>query len=246
MASIKLDPQPSSPLLTPLINGCCKNQPCSEKLRGAVVDLSSGLKIDHWIIFAKDIHTGRFCEELNLSLYLKKDGIEKFLMYIKIFFGRAPYYKPWVEFFNMNYHFSIRDEVIDYYDSALENCLISFFSEALEPGGKIFIEYYNDKETHQQLEAGFPPATTRLGYKMFKTGFTWFKDWYFPEGFMEGEQKLQGEKPLDETTKNRQLTDINNEVKSFLEKMSDAGLDNANAARSIKRARDILKQEFLQ
>ncbi|MHA1209321.1 MAG: DUF1122 family protein [Candidatus Freyarchaeota archaeon] len=49
-----------------------------------------------------------------------------------------------------------------------------------------------------------PPS---LGYKLFQLGFTWFKDWYFAEGFWEGGVKLQGEK-TNEQNRNRQLEKI--------------------------------------
>ena len=58
------------------------------------------------------------------------------------------------------------------------------------------------------LELSVPPHLTRLGYLLLKNGFTWLKDWYFPEGFREGAPKLQGEKSLNKDVFMRHLVDI--------------------------------------
>lgn len=89
------------------------------------------------------------------------------------------------------------------------------------------------------LQSGFPPATTRLGFKLFENGFTWFKDWYFPEGFMEGGQKLQGEKTSDMESKNRQLIQILKEIKSFLEK-THLSREHHHERNALERAKKIL------
>jgi hypothetical protein len=110
----------------------------------------------------------------------------------------------------------MNNKLLIYFDSNLENTILSFFSQLLEHGESIYVEYYNDTETKKQLEANIPPTISRLGYKLFTLGFTWFKDWYFPEGFMEGNMKLQGEKPLNNTLKIEQLRKIHKEIKTFL------------------------------
>lgn len=86
-----------------------------------------------------------------------------------------------------------------------------------------------------------PPPVSRLGYKLFKLGFTWFKDWYFAEGFWEGRQKLQGEKPNDES-RIRQFKQIYIEVEAFLEKEQSLGEHEWYAVRAVVRAKNIINQ----
>ena len=211
-------------------------------LQNAVELLKKGLSIDDILIYTKNASGGRFLEELNLDIYLKKATEETFLMYMKVFLGRKPYCRQWVELFNIKNNMDGITDTIEYFGSHVEIALISLVAKFIEPGGKIFIEYENDLETKKQLNAGFPMPITRLGYILFKEGFTWFKDWYFPEGYMEGGQKLQAEKPLDDGVEDRQLAEIDNEVKAFLETINNVEPDKSYVARAIKRARDILKQ----
>lgn len=63
---------------------------------------------------------------------------------------------------------------------------------------------------------GLPTVTTRLGFELFKRDFTWFKDWYFPEGFREGSEKLQAEKPIDEEHRLFHLENIEKELEELM------------------------------
>lgn len=181
----------------------------------------SGITINEFNVYAKIIHKGRFLEETNLDIYLKMNQFEHFLLSVKIFRGRKPYYRPWIEIFNINNEISIGNKPLTYFNSNLEDAVLSFFSQLLDHGESIYVEYYNDIETKKQLEANIPPVISRLGYKLFTLGFTWFKNWYFPEGFMEGNMKLQGEKPLNNTSKSEQLRKIHEEIKAFLTNAKD-------------------------
>lgn len=145
-------------------------------LEEAIKEIVKGIKINDFIIYAKKVSKGRFLEEENLDIFVKKEELESRLLHIKIFYSRKPYYKPWVEFFSINAQINLEGKIINYFDSIFEYELLSLFSNFLNKGGKIFIEYYNDEETRKQLERGFPIPVTRLGYNLFKLGFTWFKD----------------------------------------------------------------------
>ncbi len=73
-------------------------------------------------------------------------------------------------------------------------------------------------ETAKALEAGVPPILTKLGYLLFRSGFTSFKDWYFAEGWLEGNTKLQGEKPLNEEARKRQIKKLTLDIEDFLKR----------------------------
>ena len=67
------------------------------------------------------------------------------------------------------------------------------------------VVYLNHIETNLGLQKGVPPPITELGYLLWNAGCTWFKDWYFSEGFREGDVKLQGEKPLNKIIQKEHL-----------------------------------------
>ncbi|MEM2144861.1 MAG: DUF1122 family protein [Candidatus Jordarchaeaceae archaeon] len=210
-------------------------------LRDTIDQIIKGVAVDDYTIYAKGISRGRFREEINLRLYLKQGEVESHILDVKVFYGRPPYHSPWVEFFNISNALKLDDKSVEYFDSIFEDRILSIFSQTLKAGESIFVEYYEDEETRRQLGAGLPSPVSRLGYKLFKLGFTWFKDWYFAEGFWEGGQKLQGEKPNHESV-NRQLREIHREVKTFLEKEQSLKEFDWYVVRAIVRAKNILSQ----
>ncbi len=210
-------------------------------LEDVVENLSNGMVINGLIVYAKKISRGRFREEVNLDLHLKKEKYEDRILDIKVFYGRPPYHTPWVEFYDIKKTISLGGEIIEYFDSILEDKLLSLFSKALKEGESIFVEYYDDEETRRQLGTGLPPPVSRLGYKLFELGFTWFKDWYFAEGFWEGGIKLQGEKPNEESIA-RQLKATYENIKTFLKKEQSAEEHEWYVIRAIVRAKNILSK----
>jgi hypothetical protein len=210
-------------------------------LENVVEQLSRGIIVEGFVVYAKRVSQARFREEVNLELYLKTGELEDCLLDAKVFYGRPPYHTPWVEMFDIKNPLKLGDKTVDYCDSNFEDKLLSVFSQALSQGESIFVEYYEDEETRRQLGAGLPPPVSRLGYKLFKLGFTWFKDWYFAEGFWEGGQKLQGEKPNAES-RIRQLKEIYMGVKTFLEKEPSLDEHEWYAIRAVVRAKNILNQ----
>lgn len=199
----------------------------------------NGIIVDEFYVYAKHIAKGRFSEEMNIDFYLKIHNYEKFLLSAKVFYGRRPYYKPWIEIFNINNEIKINNKNITYFNSNLENALLLFFSQTLDAGETIYVEYYDDMETKKQLDLDFPPVISRLGYKLYTLGFSWFKNWYYPEGFAEGGIKLQAEKPINDSIKLMQLTKIYEETIMFLRKIER--LNNEwYTINAIQRAKNII------
>ena len=187
--------------------------------------LRIGIRVDGSILRIKSAQPGRFREEHNIELCYDNEGEEHYLLYMKIFKGRPPAYRPWVEVFSINNDLRIRGKPHTYFDSLLEDTVLRLCTGNMAGGARLFVEYFNDIETRSQLQRGFPPVLSRLGYKMFGLGFTWFKDWYFPEGFLEGNQKLQGEIALDDERRRKHLQATRKEAERFTQ---------AYAAREIK------------
>jgi len=82
------------------------------------------------------------------------------------------------------------------------------------------IVYQNHNETKDGLAKGIPSPATPIGYLLWNVGCTWFKDWYFSEGLLEGDLKLQGNKPLDIKSRKRNLIQIQNELRTFINNVS--------------------------
>ncbi|MFN7065872.1 MAG: DUF1122 family protein [Aquificaceae bacterium] len=124
------------------------------------------------------IEVGRFEEEENIILELK--GGKR--LYLKAFYGRKPYWKEWVELFHMD---------PDFFGSPWEEELYRIISKYFR---RVFVEYYEDKQTLLELKAGKLPEKTRLGAMLKNLGYQYLRDWYYPEGWMEGGYKLQAER----------------------------------------------------
>jgi len=185
---------------------------------------------------------GRFLEEVNYELRLGF-GTGARLLALKCFAGRPPYYAKWVEVFAVLPEIDVEGRKIPFAGSELEALLLDLLARELEGGEALFVEYIYDPETSKLLELGAPPVVTRLGFLLFQFGFTWFKDWYFPEGFMEGGPKLQCEKPVGEEARFKHLAKLREEVAAFIPELHRLSSDTklgAEAARALNRARAIL------
>jgi len=197
-------------------------------------------KID-FSITGKNFEDGRIKDQKYFDLYLKINNEEKRLMKVSIYKGKKPYYQPWVEMFSIKDPIMFGREKFHYFGSKVEDELLDILTSNMEEGSRVFIEYQHDKTTMKQLSLGVPAPCSRLGYKLYNRGFTWFKDWYFPEGFHEGNQKLQAEKPIDQERRKNHLDNIKKQIAEFLSKQEDEreNIENKVIERSKKILRDI-------
>lgn len=207
-------------------------------LEDLVDDLQDGLQLDDKKIYAKKTEKGRINRQKYLEIFCQKDGSEKLIFYLSVYEGREPYYKPWVEIFGINNNVYLQGKNIKYFDTEIEKIMLRKISENLDEGGRIFVEYSEDEETRFGLVRGYPEVITRLGYELYKHDYTWFKDWYYPEGFNEGGEKLQAEKPIDKEHEQNHHKRIREEVKNFLE---DDFEKNDHYNRAERRAKNILE-----
>ena len=140
--------------------------------------LKKGIELPQGRLGLVSVSRGRFAEEQNYEIGLNR----KRLLFAKAFYGRRPHYKEWIELFHIEEEF---------FASPAEDALLSLISQCYR---RVFVEYYNDFQTLKELKAGIPPEETRLGRKLKGLGYTFFRDWYYPEGWMEGGYKLQAER----------------------------------------------------
>lgn len=129
---------------------------------------------------------------------------------MKAFCGRGPY-RAWVEIFSIDHGLFLPHEAL----------LYDWISSHLGPGEPLYVEYSWDPETTALLDLGAPAALTRIGLELLVRGFTWFKIWYYPEGFMEGGPKIQAEKPRDLNQRRRNMEEVCREVERFVVERRD-------------------------
>ncbi len=198
--------------------------------------------MDGYTLHIDNLSLGRFVEETNFELYLKTiDGetSENPTVKGKYFSGRGELYKPWLEMYYDNRVKFKSSEIVDLSERELDEKLFRYLSDLLPPGSHVMVPYVDHEETRKGLEGGVPAPATPLGYLLWKSGCTWFKDWYFAEGFREGDIKLQGNKPLNEANRRKDLLEIRKELTEFLEKEKGEEKLFVDARR---RAEDVLKR----
>ena len=168
-----------------------------------------------------DVRAGRFPEETDAVVELDGRAVGR----IKHFAGRrSARVQPWIE------AFLARD------DEALTAELVRALGAVLPPGGYLMVAY-GDDETERGLKRRFPPVVTPLGKALFDAGATWFKDWYYPEGWMEGGMKLQGNKPVSDEARRAHVADVAAEVDDWLRRVQES--DDPLVARARRRADEL-------
>jgi len=198
-----------------------------EKFEEFLKPFKEGIITPYGVIRLKSLKQGRFAEEYNLDLSLEGES----LLTMKVFLGRKPYYAEWIEVFGIKPKLKSGHS---FFGSLLEEALL----DAIAPYfSRVFIEYFEDRETARELQKGVPPSLSRLGSELLKRGYTYFRDWYIPEGLMEGGHKIQAEKPKNEELKGKHLQKILEEYKEFVRKCSDEEL----VKRIEIRAKELLK-----
>jgi len=145
---------------------------------------------------------GRFPEEQDALVIIEESGQP--VIRAKYFGGRpSARIPPWIE------AGVARD------DEGFLRELVAILAQLLPPGGRLMV-VYGDDETERGLKRGFPPVVTPLGAALYAAGCTWLKDWYYPEGWSEGELKLQGNKPVSEEARQAGLASLCQEVRRWL------------------------------
>ncbi len=175
-----------------------------------------GRRVGRCIVRLVNVDSSRLPEARRFSLALvdSKGRVSGSVVEGRYFAGRGKWIKPWVE---IDYRASAS---FDGEEKELTDESIAGIFEALSglvpPGGHFMVKYGEHEKTARALALNVPPPATPIGYLLWRAGFRWFKDWYFPEGWLEGDQKLQGNKPLDEEHERRRAKETVIELKAFL------------------------------
>lgn len=210
-------------------------------LKRNFISYVEGKKLNGYVLHVDNISPGRFVEEINFELYLKTTNgktSKNPTVEGKYFSGRGEFYKPWLEIYYYNRVKFKSSKKVNLSKRGLEEKLFKHLSDLLPQNGHIMVVYLNHEETRKGLERGVPAPATPIGYLLWKSGCTSFKDWYFAEGFWEGDVKLQGNKPLNEKNRRKDLLETHNELTEFLKKEKGEGKLFLDAR---KRAEHVLK-----
>lgn len=203
--------------------------------------LSKGIPIGKNLCCLNTVEPGRSSIEARATILLKNGDISIDIMDVFFFSGIKPWYHPWIELVYPYEFISEEGELsLSYYDSIVERRLIRLFCDSLSSAGKIFVSYESDDETRKGLMISIPPVITRIGFLLYSCGCTWYKDWYFAEGGLEGTQKLQGEKPFNESHKNRQLDVLQRQVSEFIMRKTKSDFVSYYEKNAIKRGKKLL------
>lgn len=189
-----------------------------------IIENLNGKKINDQKIRVFNLRMGRFVEERDFELFMEdKNGhISRYpIIYGKYFGGRGKWYPVWLEItyrpiFNIGGK-KKNDRQLQL-EANQEDVLFRYLSELIPNGGRIFVMYTTaGLETIKSIfERSIPPMLTDLGFLLWKNGFRWFKDWYYAEGWLEGGQKLQANKPLNEEIRYKREVETIVQINNFL------------------------------
>ncbi|PSG97838.1 hypothetical protein BRD56_03395 [Thermoplasmatales archaeon SW_10_69_26] len=96
---------------------------------------------------------------------------------------------------------------------------IELFEElgtVLLPGSYVMVSCDGHPASLRALSVDVPPACTALGYLLWRAGARWYKVWYFPEGWREGHEKVQGNAPADDDHAVKRTRERLEEIEAFL------------------------------
>ncbi len=198
----------------------------------------AGKRIGDYAIHVSELEPTRLLGAWRFTLRLKDRGgrLSSPLVQGRYFEGRGRWIRPWLEvdYRPLTDFCGSKVSITEGLDVELFNALAGI----LPPGGSIMVKYGEHFDTARALALNVPPPATPLGYLLWRSGSRWFKDWYFPEGWLEGDQKLQGNKPFD--VKHRKLREKETaaELRKFIK--NKFSLEDSLLDRCRELARKIL------
>lgn len=97
-----------------------------------------------------------------------------------------------------------------------QEALFEALGDALVPAAYVMLSCDGHPASLRALSIDVPPACTALGYLLWRAGARWYKVWYYPEGWREGHEKVQGNLPADEEHAAERTSERLEEIEAFL------------------------------
>jgi len=97
-----------------------------------------------------------------------------------------------------------------------QEAVFEHLGEALLPGSYVMLSCDGHPDSLRALTVDVPPPCTALGLLLWRAGARWYKVWYYPEGWREGHEKVQGNLPTDGDHRATRTRERLEEVDAFL------------------------------
>jgi hypothetical protein len=209
----------------------------------------NGRRLGGITLEVRDFKKGRTDRETYFNLYASREGVTSRRPVVQglFFMGRGEYIKPWMEFrYDPAVSFPGGGDM-DLEAECMSREVFELLGSLIPPGGSLMAIYGAEphplaRETERGLKRDFPPMATPIGYYLWEAGFRWFKDWYFPEGWLEGAMKLQATRPLDEESRARRESEARRRLEEFIAGARRRGAPDPEEARAVSRAENILAE----
>lgn len=122
---------------------------------------------------------------------------------------------PWLEIrYNPWIGGNPEDQPLDFDD---QETLFEALGQALLPGSYVMLSCDGHPDSLRALSVDVPPPCTALGFLLWRAGARWYKVWYYPEGWREGNEKVQGNLPTDDEHEATRTEERLDEIRAFLE-----------------------------
>jgi hypothetical protein len=218
-----------------------------ERPQDIVTAACERMTVGDYRLVPRDFRKGRTERETYFNLFLAREGALSRNPVVQglFFMGRGEYIRPWIEFrFEPRAAFPDGGEV-DLDERGLTGDVFALLGSLIPPGGSMMVIYGAEShpfaaETEKGLKRKFPPQATPIGYRLWKAGFRWYKDWYFPEGWLEGAMKLQATRPLGDDIRLLREAQAKKELEGFVSEMRRRSVPDPEASRALARAEEIL------
>jgi len=102
-------------------------------------------------------------------------------------------------------------------DADTQMALFEALGEVLVPGAYVMLSCDGHPHSLRALTVDVPPPCTALGYLLWRAGARWYKVWYYPEGWREGHEKVQGNLPTGEDHEAERTGERLEEIRAFLD-----------------------------
>lgn len=206
----------------------------------------AGARLGRCTLEPRDLKKGRTERESYFNLFLLCEGERSRAPIVQglFFSGRGDYIKAWIEFrYDPRAEFA-SGAALDLEESGHSAEMFSLLATLIPPGGSMMAIYGAEAhavsaDTERGLKRSFPPAATPLGYYLWRSGMRWFKDWYFPEGWMEGGMKLQATRPLNRDIRALREEQAARELEAFVSRLRGRDLDALERG-ALARAGEVL------
>lgn len=94
--------------------------------------------------------------------------------------------------------------------------LFERLGDALVPGAYVMLSCDGHPSSLRALSVDVPPPCTALGWLLWHAGARWYKVWYYPEGWREGHEKVQGNLPVGDEHEAKRTEERLAEIEAFL------------------------------